>query len=242
MNIVFKKSADISIEERNEMYRLFSSSHELELQDYLDSFELFDEYALGYDKQEIVALAALNTQLVKLKRSKIVSIYVGSSCVNPNYRNQGFIPKISIWATLNTFKKYPFYKKYIWCLAATYKPYMFYSKVLKEGYPRFNQEDSDAVIEIRDALISSCPANFGQDGWKNKHPVVWRLKDKSCEVNSGDLGDPDISFYHSFNIQPHYGLFTFAPASMENVLHYLKSSTIKNIKGMTQKVPLLGGR
>lgn len=242
MIITFKKPQDISSEEKLLMYGLFSSCHAIDYEAYEANFDLYSEYALGYEGERLVALSAIETKLITLTSSKIVSLYVGSSCVDPDFRSNGFIPKVMTRAIISTMFKYPFYKRYIWCLAATYKPYMFYAKIVKKGYPRRNQNYSDKILEIRDNLIKNCPVNFGQNGWSNANPVVWTLKDDASKITSGDLNDPDVAFYNSFNLPDHYGLFSFAPASVENILFYVKNSTLKNARNLMRRIPFVYNR
>jgi len=242
MKIKFKKPQNISQDEKQAMYQLFSSCHSIDYDVYDASFKLYSDYALGYEGDRLVALSAIDIKLLNLSSSKIVSIYMGSSCVEPEYRSAGFIQKASIKAMLKAALNYPFYKKYIWCLAATYKPYMFFSKVLKEGYPKRNTIYSEKVLETRDSLIKNCPVKYGQIGWMNASPVKWKLKDDANRITSSDLNDPDVAFYHSFNLPEDHGIFTFAPASMENLIFHVKNASIKNVRKAIGMTPLTASR
>lgn len=231
MKVEILKATKLSGALAEELYSFYSKTFAIDQDHFRSSLVHYEMVAIQRRGEDIIASQFFDIKAVRTPCSgkSIISIYFGITAIDERFRSSGFVQKCVMKAMGIAYLRHPFQPKYIWCHAATYKPYLFFAKILQKGYPRFNQPPDASAIEIRDTLIANCPVDLGQNGWLSSVPVSWVLEDGSDVTTDRDLQDPHIRYYKSLVTEAGIGLFTYAPADVENLVLYLRKAALKKL-------------
>ena len=230
IKIRFRKVKSFSTDENHILWSVFQESYDLSFEDFLKKQQSLDRYAIYLNQeQQIVGYTGIRDHSFVTGNKKYRTIYFGQTIIKSEYRKKNLIQKTVVKLFSQHFLSLRRSKLFIWNDSLSYRPYLIMAKNLKCYYPSANVQHQKEHIEIRDILgekyygASYC----SKTGTVQKNKTI--LKEKELTLSNKDLSNPHIQFFISKNpnfVKGH-GLITFCPATMNNLLFYLKKKYVK---------------
>jgi hypothetical protein len=225
---------DLTAAEIEAMWTLYSPHHVVDrdyfLQKLMKRLDLVGLYTAP-STDELVGIHGVGVKHYEEpgRRGKTL-IYFGQSFTDERFRGRGFIPYVAITVWLRTKLSRPFFDHYIWYDAASYKPYLQMVNGTKRHYP---SRDAETPPDIKRVLDFIGKTYYGDDydcGTGRIRQHTWRLKAHTAPITDEDLArNPHLQFFTraSGGYQNGFGLLCLFPATLENLLAYVKSRCAK---------------
>lgn len=216
--LVPKTRGDIDDREVEAMFSIFEKFTNITEEVFPSRVDKYQHFGMAYAGDRLVGYVGYNIKEVPLGDRTIISIYMGITAVEHEFRGRGLVPRVVWTAIVQAMYRFPLKPKYVWCHARSYKPYLFFTRYVKVGHPRRQVPQTPEVLAIRDALIAAEPEDLGQKGWVSTRRTTRYIIDETTKIRPEDLADPDIRFYQEMCPDPLCGLYTYFPVSVENAV------------------------